>query len=145
DAGDALDLLGRDQRTARETPYPAVNDADAESVRLRRIATAESAAAAENLPVAHGDRLRAVACEPDVRIRTSETLGLGKRDRGPFAIFRIAHRRRGFTQRIERARKRPRGRAGEDGTGAERLQEASAGSSHSFWRLADHHARSLSE
>ena len=131
---------GRDQRAAREAPHAAVNHADAEPVRLGRIATAESAAAAEDLSIAYSDRLRAVTCEPDVRIRTSEPLGFGKRDRGPLAVFRIAHRRRGFARRIERARKRPRRRAGDDGAGAERLQKMAAGSRHSFWRLADPHA-----
>jgi hypothetical protein len=138
--GDALDLLGRDQRAAREPPHAAVNHADAEPVRLGRVSTTESAAAAKDLPVAHANRLHAVACEPDVRIRTAETFGFRKRDRGPLAVFRIAHRRGRFAHRIEGPRKRPRRRAGDDGAGAERLQEMAARSRHSFWRLADRHA-----
>src|SRR5262249_21517022 len=136
-AGNPLDLLGRDQRAAREPPHAAVNHADAEPVGLGRVAAAESAAAAQDLTVANPDRLHAVACEPDVRIRTAEALRLGQCNRGPLAILRIAHRRRRFTLRIEGAPKRPSGYTGGDGAGAERLQEMTAGSRHSFWRLAD--------
>jgi hypothetical protein len=107
-----------------------VDDADAEAVGFRGVAAAESAAPAKNQAVADADRLSAVAGESDVSVRAAEAFRFRERGGGPVTVFRVAHGRRLFASRIERARERPVRRARHDGTRAKRLKESTTTRAH---------------
>ncbi len=133
DARHALDFVGRDDRTAGETPDAVVDDADAEAVGFGRAAAtaateavaAEAAAASEDLTVAQRQRLRAITREADVGVGTAEALGLRQRDIRPLAIARIPHRRRRLLIRVYRPRVSPCRHTSGDGAGGEGLEKIS--------------------
>ncbi len=146
------DLLGRDDRAARESPHAAVDDAHAEPVGLGDAAigaaatapaaaeAAEALEAGRELSVTDVERLRAVAREADVGVGAPERLGRFQRGFGPVAILRVLHLREGrhFPLGVDGAAERAQRKR----AGAERLHEiSSCGHKVSILRLAENRKR----